>query len=359
MGHFCAKARPRHRRRLTPTSPRPVQRGCVWGRLLSSFVLPVLVNAASHGVSDLQRISERVADILPEALPETPEIIASPGAPRDMPSSASGSGPGRSAGISREPIQHIVARCQAEATLEAYGELLEAPVVRVKVFVPGRLDLNLRLPTAAGGMGASLEATLQLVVSQLGERWSFRLTSHQPTPGLLTAVAVPSWMATSLCCTVAVDLTAIGGPIFAVVMRGPVYRSEIEDLAAPYGVTPLKIFTQDSSTPWAAGVPHRLSVGQVVRVQWSDVPPVWQDPPSDPCALWKRAEPLTFSVEPWQGWVVVQEDRAWLLPHAGREVGAIYQAISEKLSCPLEQLCFQVDPRDFTQLDFTFKGRPF
>ena len=143
-----------------------------------------------------------------------------------------------------EPIQLLVARCQDEAHIEAYGEPLDPPVLRICVLIPGRKNVMLRLPSAEGGAPSVIRQAKTQVEPHIAECCDLVPITHQALAGIFTLVAVPKWVKASLRAVVVFDLTAIGGPLFADIVWQLVYRSEVEALTAPYHADRLNVYTQ-------------------------------------------------------------------------------------------------------------------
>ena len=203
---------------------------------------------------------------------------------------------------------------------------------------------------------------LSLVRGQLGdlldEECNIVPISHQVLPGVYTVIVVPKWVEESLRVVIAIDLTAIGGPLFADIQWQLAYRSEFEALAAAYGSTQAHVFTQGYDTEWVSGAPYKVQSAQVVHVSWSPYVPSWIIPPTVSFwDLWKRCDPPSWECLPWHSWLIVRSECSWLLPHPEGDIDSLYQAIADRIGCPTSYLCFQRDPSGFAQGDFTVHGR--
>ena len=324
-------------------------RGCRFATaLLGLFSLPILVRGASDGATALQQIHEAVTSLQPDELPCSDDS-------RPPPAAAASSSLHERV---REPIQITVARCQAEATLEAYGEILEDPVLRICVLVPGRENIFVRLASDEGDLRTISEQVCSRVELLLDEECELVPTSHQAHWGLITFVAAPAWLRTSLRSIVVFDLTAVGGPLFADFVWHVVYRSEVEVLAAQYSPSRVNIYTQNCPVGWAAGTPYKLATGQVVQVQFPDTRPCWHEPPTGSLwSLWTRNEPPMPASTAWNRWLIVREDGASLLQQECADGVELFEAIAEQIGSTVSQLCFQKDVSDIVLSDFTYRGR--
>ena len=327
-----------------------------WGMtslLIQAFALPVLVRGASPEATVLMHIHDAVASSHPDDLGEE-RTTAPAGRPSQALDGAGYAAPARP----REPIQVSVARCQAEANLEAYGEALEDPVLRACILVPGRRDIVVRLPSAEGDEYDILEQIRQKSVDALEDDCHILPIPHQVLQGYFTVVAVPRWTDNTSRVVIVIDLTAVGGPVFADFNLQIVYRSEFARLATAYGDACPNVFTQEQQSSLEAGVPYTVRSNQVVHVTWAKFPPTWCRPPPDSFwSLWKRCDPPSHECSPWPGWLVVREDTAWIVPCAPGDIGPLYQAIADRIGCPVSYLSFQRDPSGFSGGDFTFLGR--
>ena len=327
-------------------------RGSLSSFMLRMLALPVLVRSGNEDVTALHHIHEAVTASQPEELPSG---SVGPVAPPEEPPTPNSVTVGD---IPKEPIQTMVARCQTESHLEAYGEVLDPPVLRICVLIPGRKNITLRLSSAEGGAPSALAQARYQVEPLLEERCDLVPITHQALTGVLTLVAVPKWIKESLRSVVVFDLSAIGGPLFADIVWQLVYRSDVEALAAPYHDDRVNVYTQNCPVGWAAGTPYKLLSGQVVQVQRPDVRPQWKSLPEDSLwPLWTRYEPPIPECTSWEKWLIAREDGASLLKGTCCDSATLYQAVADQIGCDVSQLCFQRDPHGVAQGNFTYQGR--
>ena len=339
-------------RTLKPTALR--RRPSVVSALLGLLAIPTLVRGAAEGASLLQELHDAVVALNPEEISgpaqwhevaEDNQLLPSPTNPTPA--------------QQEEPIQVLVARCQAESHLEHYGEELEAPVLRARILAPNMRDVEVRLPTAEGDLSSLLHRIQAQAKDILLERSCLIPASHQPQAEVVTLITIPQWISTSLHTVIAIDLTAIGGPFFADINQPLMYRSELERLAAVYCRDGIAVFTQGNPEAWEAGIPYKVQTGQTIQVCKRGTHPFWRGPPDGPFwQLWKRCDPPSLFQQPWPGWLVVREDTAWIITHEGDQTHGLYQKIADKVGCDLSQLCFQKEPSGFAQRDFAYAGRP-
>ena len=325
--------------------------GFLSGFILRILALPVLVQSGSEEATVLHHIHDAITASQPDELPST-SVSAVPPEELQVPRNAA---VGES---SREPLQLMVARCQDESHLEAYGESLDPPMLRICILIPGRQNIILRLPSAEGGAPSVLAQARQQAEHLLEESCDLVPITHQALVGVLTIVAVPKWVKASLRSVVVFDLSAIGGPLFADIVWQLVYRSEVEALATPYHDARVNVFTQNCPVGWASGTPYKLFSGQVIQVQWPDTRPQWRSLPSDSLwPLWTRYEPSVPECTSWDKWLIVREDGASLLKKDCCDSTALYQAVADQVGCDVSQLCFQRDPHGLAHRNFTFRGK--
>ena len=345
-----------HKHPKRPRAPRitaakgfgPLPGGWATRLILSLFTLPILVRGASDGATALQQVHDAVTALQPEELTNTV------GGSRSIDCIPP---PERPEGV-REPIQLSVARCQDEANLEAYGDVLDTPVLRACVLIPGQHDIIVRLASAEGDLRFIIEQVQERVSSFIADQSDLLPVSHQAFWGVLTLVAVPRWIASSLRTVVIFDLTAIGGPFFADIVWQLVYRSEVEALAAQHSGSRVNVYTQNCPVGWAAGTPYKLASGQVVQVRWPDTRPKWCGlPATNLWSLWTRAEPPIPARSSWKKWLIVREDGECLLDKADVTDGDLYDTVAEQIGSTVSQLCFQRDPSGFSNGSFTYRGR--
>ncbi|CAE7901166.1 unnamed protein product, partial [Symbiodinium microadriaticum] len=218
------------------------------------------------------------------------------------------------------------------ANLEAYGDVLDTPVLRACVLIPGQHDIIVRLASAEGDLRFIIEQVQERVSSFIADQSDLLPVSHQAFWGVLTLVAVPRWIASSLRTVVIFDLTAIGGPFFADIVWQLVYRSEVEALAAQHSGSRVNVYTQNCPVGWAAGTPYKLASGQVVQVRWPDTRPKWCGlPATNLWSLWTRAEPPIPARSSWKKWLIVREDGECLLDKADVTDGDLYDTVAEQI----------------------------
>ena len=158
--------------------------GFLSGFILRILALPVLVQSGSEEATVLHHIHDAITASQPDELPST-SVSAVPPEELQVPRNAA---VGES---SREPLQLMVARCQDESHLEAYGESLDPPMLRICILIPGRQNIILRLPSAEGGAPSVLAQARQQAEHLLEESCDLVPITHQALVGVLTIVCRP------------------------------------------------------------------------------------------------------------------------------------------------------------------------
>ena len=167
--------------------------------------LPCCVWAAPEGISNLQSLSEVIADRVPEALPVTAGLKSGSSGP-----------PASCARAGAETWSDTVARMQDQALYDTYSERLDPPCLRLRFLRPGFPDEVAALRDLPAHPDHALqEAMLTLPAARQGQPLIPIEAEAQPWPGVITVVLVPPWVSSSTWTTIILDLTDIGGPLFS------------------------------------------------------------------------------------------------------------------------------------------------
>ena len=345
---------PRHRtRNVTCSKGHFSGHVSVFGRFLRAWVcilqLPVLVRGASEGATFLRELSEAYSVFQPDELPSTPtrEVVGL-AAPTAYSSEDS----------RNVPIQVSVAMMQSQENLQAYGEVLELPSLRIWMLIPGRKDVIVQLPSVEGGVDGIVLALDRWAQDRFQQRCHVELLQHQAVEGVIAATVVPQWVEPSHQAVVLVDLTDIGGPLFAELKFSQMYRSELDACVRAYTDGPCDVYTQHGVEPWASAVPYKVRNAEVIKVVRKGLEPRWRQLPRDNLwGLWTRYEPVLPSLPPWPGWLVAQDcgSRLVLCPHDS--LPEIRAAIAAKMGCSETQLCVFHDSACTLARDLLFQGR--
>ena len=251
---------------------------------------------------------------------------------------------------------YLVAQMQTEASLEAYGETIESPRVRVTVLVPSRAPLLYGFLTVGAGVEGIRGEVERRVAASLRVEYGIMLVDPPPCSGVLTMLAVPPWVSPSLRETVVFDLTAIGGPLFAEHIWGHLYVREVSRLAKRFS-TAWDVFLPGDSFPWVGNGPHRVVSGQTVKVVPPGHRPNWGMVPEDPpWSIWLRADPPRTPEQSERLWLVAQEDYCWLLRFDGPFGDQLKSIIADRIGrdVALTEVCALLD-QDFLR-DLRFEG---
>ena len=206
-------------------------------RLLGFSSVPTCVWAAPKGVEELGIVVSRVRTAR-EFLPVDLEHVPPSAAERAEDSHGEEAVP-----VDPEPIQHSFARMQTEALLEAYGEVVNPPCLKVVVLFPDGPDIMVSISDVSGGLAQMMKDTRDAAICASEETDLFVVEDQAPH-NVLHVLAVPKWVGNSLLACVLIDLSAVGGPSFASLTSTLAYRGDIDRVAGPsHGTsTPLGIF---------------------------------------------------------------------------------------------------------------------
>ena len=292
---------------------------------LCLLATPKQVWAVPADLMNLQQAHDAYRAYLPEELPGS-SVGSSHGALSLRPPASASDYP------TTEHFQLMVAQVQAESATEAYGDDAELPFLHAVVLSPGIADQIYKIPPKDCDLGQLLnEISCQIV--DKGLPYSRLVPADdQLIPAALTIVAATMWSRDSHNVVVVLDLSSIGGPIFAESFSGHVYREDIEKVARRYCSTGVHIFSHGSFDPWAPTGPHPLPTGHVVKVTRSGSSPDWSDQsPWSFRKLWRWSAPaLPRSLEP-KGWLVTQDDCSWLCFPQDSDRASVSDAIATHL----------------------------
>ena len=285
---------------------------------------PTCVWAAPKGVEELGIVADRVQaarEFLPVELKHAASsIVERTEDPHDE----------ALARVDPEPIQHSVARMQTEAMLEAYGEAVDPPCLKVVVLFPDGPDIMVLINDVSGGLAQIIKDTRDAVMC-VSEETDLLVVEDQARHNVLHVMAVPKWVDASLRACILVDLSAVGGPSFASLTWTLVYRGDIDRVAGRFAAS-WDIYSSGEFSPWGPTGAHKVVSGMSVKVVPKGALPQWSNPlPNIPWHLWTRADPGPSFQQTLEYWLVSQDDGAWLVQHGCREAATLHDVIADRL----------------------------